>query len=194
MSEKSQEGLMDYLNNSNKYTSEAIAAAADELKRRGRIFSEEELKDIGVRIKTNAHAEQDQDGLFTSNSWKTQVVTDPTAPLLYSKGAIRAFSLVFSPIFGAVLLSYNVQRREKKWIVIAFGAVYTIMSGAIVNLIPPNTFYVLLLNIGGGLALTTTFWNMYVGRETIYRARSFWKPLIISIIITIPLVLAMIYG
>ena len=38
MTKKSDEGLMDYLINFNKYTPDAITAAVDELKRRGRNF------------------------------------------------------------------------------------------------------------------------------------------------------------
>jgi hypothetical protein len=194
MNGKSEEGLMDYLNNLNKYTSEAIKAAADELKKRGRTFGDKELKEIDTKVQTRANAENEEDTLFPSNSWKKNVVTDPNAPLLYSKGAIRAFSLLFSTIFGAVLLSYDILDIKKKWIVICFGIIYTALTITIMNLIPPNTFYVLLLNTAGGLGLTSTFWDKYVGKETKYRAKPIWKPLVISIIITIPLLLALIYG
>jgi hypothetical protein len=78
--------------------------------------------------------------------------------------------------------------------VIGFGIIYTAVSIIILNLIPPNSFYVFLLNTAGGLGLTSTFWDKYVGKETKYRAKPIWKPLIISIIITIPFLLAIIYG
>jgi hypothetical protein len=51
-----------------------------------------------------------------------------------------------------------------------------------------------MLNTVGGLGLVSTFWNKYVGQETVYRAKPIWKALIISIIITIPFLLAIIYG
>ena len=51
-----------------------------------------------------------------------------------------------------------------------------------------------LLNAGGGLALTTTFWDKFVGKEIKYRARPPWIPLIIAFIITLPIVLSIIYG
>lgn len=122
------------------------------------------------------------------------MVKDPNAPLFYSKGAIRAFSLIFSTIFGAVLLSSNISGNKGKWIVIGFGVIYTTATIIIMNLIPPNTFYVLILNTAGGLGLTSTFWNKYIGQDTEYRTKPIWKALIISIIITIPFVLAIIYG
>jgi hypothetical protein len=194
MNGKSDEGLIDYINNFQKYTPEAIRSAADELKRRGRNFSEEELKEIEVKIENRIKSEDEEETLFASGSWKKKVVEDPNAPLLYSKGAIRAFSLIFSTIFGAVLLSSNINDNKRKWIVIGFGVIYTAMTIIILNLIPPNTLYTLILNTAGGLGLTSTFWNKYVGQDIEYRARPIWKALIISIIITIPFLLAIIYG
>ena len=190
---KSEEGLTDYLNNFNRYTPDAIAAAVDELKRRGRNFSEEELNEIDLKIQIRTKTEREEDTLFASNSWKQSVVTDPNAPLLYSKVAINGFSIFFATIFGAVLLSSNIKEPKRKWIVIGFGIVYSIVTIIVLNLIPANSFYGLLLNIAGGLGLTSTFWDMYVGKETKYRAKPIWKPLIISLIVSAPFLLAVIY-
>jgi hypothetical protein len=194
MNGKSEEGLTDYLNNFNRYTPEAITAAVDELKRRGRNFSDGELEEIDAKIQKRTKAESEEETLFASDSWKKNVVTDPSAPMLYSKGAIRAFSLLFSTIFGAVLLSSNVSDPRRKWIVVGFGIIYTTSTIIIVNLMPSNTFWVFLLNAAGGLGLTTTFWDKYLGKEVTYRAKPIWKPLLISIVIIIPFVLALIYG
>ena len=194
MADKSEDGLVDYLENFTRYTPEAIKAAVDELKSRGRNFTEEELKQIEVKIKDRTDAENQEHTLFASGAWKQNVVTDPNAPLLYSKGAIYVFSLAFSTIFGAVLLSSNINENGKKWIVIGFGVLYTATTIVIANLIPSNTFWVLLLNAAGGFGLTSTFWDKFVGKETKYRSKPIWKPLIISIVITIPLILAIIYG
>lgn len=68
MNGKSGDGLMDYLNNFNKYTPEAITAAVEELKRRGRIISDEELKEIETKVQTRANAEDEEETLFTSGS------------------------------------------------------------------------------------------------------------------------------
>ncbi len=192
---KSEEGLMDYLIHFNKYTSEAITTAVDELKRRGRNFTDEELKEIKIKIETRKNADNEDDNPFVpSDSWKKNVVTDPNAPLLYSKGTIRAFSLLFSTIFGAVLLSSNINDSKRKWIVIGFGLIYTALTIVILNLIPSNIFWGFLLNTAGGIGLTSTFWDKFVGKEIKYRSKPIWRPLIISIIITIPFLLAIIYG
>jgi len=194
MTKKSDDGLMDYIVNFKKYTPEAIAAAADELKSRGREFTQQELVEIKEKIETRIKADREEDTLWSNDSWKANVVTDPSAPLLYSKAAIRGFCIVFTTLFGAVLLSSNITDTKKKWIVVGFGIIYTALTALIVNLISTNTFWVLLLNTAGGLGLTTTFWDKYVGNETKYRAKPIWKPLIISVVITIPFLLALIYG
>jgi hypothetical protein len=64
----------------------------------------------------------------------------------------------------------------------------------VANIVPTSIYYVMILNTAGGLALTSTFWDKYVGKETKYRAKPIWKPLTISVIITIPFLLALIYG
>ena len=101
--------------------------------------------------------------------------------------------VVFTTIFGAVLLSSNISDTKRKWTVIGFGVLYTALTIAIVNVVPINALWVLLLNTAGGLGLTTTFWDKYVGKETKYRAKAIWKPLIISVVITMPFIFALIY-
>lgn len=194
MTKKSDDGLMEYLTNFKKYTPDAIIAAVDELKRRGRNFTEQELDEINEKIETRFKAEKEVDSLWSNESWKANVVTDINAPLLYSKWAISGFCVVFSTIFGAVLLSSNISDTKKKWTVIGFGVIYTGLTFVLTNNDPSNTLMVLGLNTGGSLGLTTTFWDKYVGKETKYRTKPIWKPLIISIIIAIPFFLALFYS
>jgi hypothetical protein len=195
MTKKSEAELMEFLINFNRYAPDAIKAAVRELKSRGRNFTELELTEIKEKIETRIKVENEEDGLWGDDSWKANVVTDPHAPLLYSKGAVRLFSVLFSAIFGAVLLASNIKDTKKKWVVIGFGVAFLTLTLIIVNIMPPNALWAgLLLNTAGGLGLTTTFWDKYVGKEIKYRAKPIWKPLIISIIITIPFVLEIIYG
>jgi hypothetical protein len=49
MNGRPDEGLIDYLTTFNKCTSDAITAAVDELKRRGRNFSDEELSSRKIK-------------------------------------------------------------------------------------------------------------------------------------------------
>lgn len=115
---------------------------------------------------------------------------------LYSKRIILIFSGLFSVIFGAALLLSNFRKlNEQKGIyqVLIFvviyvtGLVYTISSmktGA--NLSLP-------LNLAGGFILNEYFWNRYIGKETEYEKKSWVKPTIISLAISIPSFLALVY-
>lgn len=130
-----------------------------------------------------------------TNSWTKNIVSDLKAPSFYSPRTVWGFSVFFSVIFGAVLLASNLPDRKAKWIVISFGILYTTTVGVIMNLLPqPNTGLILALNGAGALILTKLFWDKYVGKETKFRTKPIWKPLIISIIITTPFLFAIIYG
>ena len=191
---KSNDGLNDYINNFGKYTPEAILAAVNELKKRGKNFSSQELEDIDRKIEARARAEYEESNALATEFIDDNLVDDPNAPLLYSKGAIRAFSLLFSTVFGAFLLSDNITGKKKKLIVIGFGIVYTTISMILLSIPAIAKYWLILFNSSGGLALTTTFWDKYVGKDVDYRAKPIWLPLIISIILSIPLFLIAVYS
>jgi hypothetical protein len=193
MTQKSDVELIEYLSDIDRYMSGAIIAAVKELKKRGQKFTDDELNDIKEKIAKKIETEEEEDISWNSNSWKKKVVTDQNAPLLYSHGVILAFSTIFTVIFGAVLLSINISDKKKKLTLIGFGILYTTLVIIISNLIPQISLLTIAMNAGGGFILTSTFWNKYVGKETKYRTKSIWAPLIISIVITIPFLLALIY-
>jgi hypothetical protein len=130
-----------------------------------------------------------------TNQWTKNIVTDPEAPAFYSPRAVWAFSLFFTVIFGAVLLSLNLTNKKDKWIVLGFGIAYTGLVILVLNLLPKsNTGITIGLNGAGAFLLTKYFWDEYVGAETKFRTKPIWKPLIISILIATPFVLAAILG
>ena len=104
MTSKSDEQLKNYLVNSEKYTEEAVTAAIQELRKRGKEFSEEELHEIKLKIEAIRKKENDEAVEMRRNSWTMKVVTDPEAPALYSQRAIWGFSVFFALIFGAVFI------------------------------------------------------------------------------------------
>lgn len=117
-------------------------------------------------------------------------------PKFYSKKLILIFSGVFSILFGAVLLLSNLKRvGDKKGIyqVLIFviiyvsGIIYTIQST------PSASSWSVPLNIFGALVLNEYFWNRYIGRETAYEKKSWVKPTLISLGISIPAFLALVY-
>src|SRR6267154_2370239 len=146
-------------------------------------------------MQENVKTQNQESKPVKTNSWTKNIVTDLDAPQFYSPRAIWGFSVFFTVIFGAVLLTSNLTDKKAKWIVIGFGILYTTVVIVIMNLLPqPNTGLTIGLNGGGALILTNIFWGKYVGKETKFRTKPIWKQLIISVLITIPFLLALIYG
>ncbi|MEO9802254.1 MAG: hypothetical protein ABJF04_03355 [Reichenbachiella sp.] len=118
-------------------------------------------------------------------------------PMVYSKTAIKGFSFFFSTIFGGVLLYRNLKSLNKDkeaYIVLGLSIVYTALTVYVVN-IPerPQSSISYLLNLIGGAILAEYFFGKYLGSEKDYQKKKIWKPLIISMLISIPLLLAMFY-
>ena len=194
MVKKTVEELTEFIDNFDRYSPEAITAAINELKVRGKDFSDEELKSLSERIEKKKEIEDEESLFGSAKTMRKNVVTDPNAPLLYSKVAIMVFSTIFTVIFGAILLSINIDNKIQKIKVIGFGILFTTLAILIGNLVPQSTIYVYFINGMGGYFLISDFWKRYIGRETKYRTKQIWIPLTISIIITSLLIIAMIYG
>ena len=119
-------------------------------------------------------------------------------PKIYSKRAILGFSIFFSSIFGGVLLVKNLRSIGKKKeanIVLLLSIIYTVVIIYIVN-IPdePKTSLTYLCNMAGALVLTELFYKKHFLVDGDYEKKKIWKPLIISILITIPFILALVYA
>lgn len=187
---KSNSELKHIITNKTTYIQEARLAALQLLERRGHssdqiITARKEIsilnkKDIGSTVK------------------KKNTLTDhSTTPELYSKKVIIFFSVFFSTIFGTVLLMYNMKQAHQpkgRIQVFMFGSLYTIASIVILNFIDVQTNFNIIFNTLGAGILNEYFWNTFIGSEIKYRKKRWIKPLIISVIITIPFILALIYG
>jgi hypothetical protein len=193
MTSKSEEQLNEYLININRYTPEAVNAAIAELRSRGREFTDDELDAFNQAILLKEKKEAERIS-FTTNQWKKNIVDDPDAPAYYSQQAIWGFSTFFTVIFGAVLMSYNLKgNRQAQYIILGFGVLYTVASIWILSMIPRSPGFTLAVNGIGGWLMTSFFWHKYLGKERKYRTKPIWKPLIISIVIMIPFLLAVIF-
>lgn len=117
---------------------------------------------------------------------------------IYSKGAIYGFSIFFTTIFGGVLLMQNLKDLGKKKeanLVLGISALYTTISIIVINLLPSTVSNpALFFNLIGGGFLTYFFLPKYIPNFESFAKKAIWKPLIISLLISIPLVLAMIYS
>jgi hypothetical protein len=190
MRRKSEEGLMDYLNNYKRYVPDAIIAAVQELKSRGKNFTESELEEIRAKIEKRRKQ---------TMKTKTRSLQSPTqlsqirCTELYSKSAINGFSILFSPIFGAILLASNVADSGKKWIVISFWYVLHVHCNSYAYFFSRRPPCATAEHVGSSrtdkLFLEQIHWV-----STKYRAKSILGPLIISVIITIPFLIAIFYA
>lgn len=195
MKSKSDDDLEKYVVDISKYTPEAIKAAISELQNRGRNFTESELSGINKIIAEKETEEKEEAEKQSVNIWKKNQVTDLDAPLYYSKLAIFGFSIFFGVVFGAVLLSLNLKENSKaKWLVAAFGILYTAVQITILNYFEEISSLRLVFNLAGGWALYGYFWDRFIGNETLYRVKPIWKPLIICTLIMVPIIAAIWYG
>lgn len=116
-------------------------------------------------------------------------------PELYSKRVIIAFSLIFSTIFGAVILMSNLKQKGEqrgRLQVLIFSIIYTIGMIFTINSLA-TTQLTIPLNILGALILNEYFWNRYLGKDIPFEKKSWIKPALVSITVTIPFIIALIY-
>lgn len=199
MTTKSDEGLQEYIDNRQKFAPLAIYAAIDELKKRGRTFSDEEftqiVNDIEKQQEISRQRVAESDG---GNKWDKNVVDDINAPQFYSEKAIWLFSVLFSVFFGSILLAINVNKTEKKnssWTVAGFGLLYTVLQMWGLSYMPNNTALTFAVSACGAYILNSWGWKSFIGKETKYRKKPIWIPLIIALIIFIPLLyLIIVFG
>jgi hypothetical protein len=198
---KSDEDLQKYIDHKATYTPEAVEYAIDEMQNRGRVFSDAEL----IRIRREIQLKKEADEAEENEAMKemdANVVTDRTAPAYYSQAAIFAFGIFFSLLFSAVLLAININKAGSKkggWQVIIFGLIYSAIQVTIsviwfMNTMPRKYSFIAVVGGLGALLMNEIFWRKYIGKDTKYRAKPIWKPLIIGVIIFTPFVFAVIYG
>lgn len=193
---KTDSELEYILENKNNYNEQAVEASILILKERNgkttKLESAEREIKIGKEKKEIARSKT-----VVEHKKKNNITDDPNAPELHSKKVIIVFSGLFSTIFGAVLLIYNMKQtgnQTGRIQVLIFGILYTIIALVAVSLLNVRANISLIFNIVGGGILTEYFWNKFIGKEFQHRKRSWIKPAIISVLISIPMILAAIYG
>jgi hypothetical protein len=192
VTKKTDKELLEYLRNTDRYSPESLVLVINELKVRGRKFSDEELKTINNQTGEEEEIIEKEYAFRPFFTLKKNVVSDSNAPLLYSQLAIMAFSTFFSVIFGSILFSLNVDGAIKKTIVIVYGVLFTSFALYVGNLAPYSSIYIFFINAVGGCLLTHEIWKRFIGGKTKYRTKPVLMPLIISVMITALLLLLMI--
>lgn len=200
MSSKSDDELQAHANNHLTSAPDAIEAARAEMQKRGKVFSNGEAISLTKEVRESELMEEKKKAasLFSSRKqWKKNVVEDENAPLFYSERAIYLFTVLFSVLFGSVLLANNIgttETRKGRAEVVIFGIIYTGLQVFILSMIPRHSGLTIAFSICGAMILNSFFWKRYIGENTRYRARAVWKPLVIALLITIPLLILTIYS
>ena len=198
---KTDKDLQKYLDNCIVYTPEAVEYAIAEMKKRGRVFSDEEV--AGVRHKMQMKREErEAEEKEAMQPVDINLVDDATAPSYYSQRTIYGFGF-FSVLFAAVLLAMNVNKAGSKkvvWEIIICGIIFTVFQiwiGSIVFFtdVHVRRKYLLVAAVGGigVFFMLELFWKKYIGKDTKYRTKPIWTPLIIGLIIIVPVVYVVIY-
>ncbi len=194
---KTDDELQERINNREKYLPETVEAAVNELQNRGIEFSEEELKVIAEDMQARrdmAKGGSTGYGAF-NNSDKNLQVQDPEAPYLYSKRAIVVFSILFSVLFGSVMLAINVSKTQnitKALLVVLYGFGFTMVTVMIAENYNLNTGLSFVFGYVGAYSMDLIFWKNYIGSSTLYRAKPVWIPLIVAFVMAIPLIILMV--
>jgi len=102
---------------------------------------------------------------------KEQQADDESAPLLYSRRAIYAFSFLFSALFGAALMALNLRELKKHEGVvptISFSIAYLATALWLETLVESH-FHIevkggILVSSVGGWLLQRYLWNKYIVR------------------------------
>jgi len=185
LSTKTDSQLKYYLEHVDKHTSEGVRTALLELKRRNIQLPEDIDEQIEEKIRLIERAKYD-----STNGWKKNVIEDKDAPEYYSQTAIYVFSILFSVFFGSVMMAINLKNSQKQWVwSVLFGLAFTVVFIFLGQFVPnSSTGLALIVNAIGVTIMNQIFWNKHIGKDTKYRAKPIWIPLVIGIILMVPFI------
>jgi hypothetical protein len=179
MSKKSNAELEGIIQDKSSYTEEALQAVIWELENRNLIEKDEIILEETAAVEGVQIAEK-------INEKNESVFEEFENPILYSKKAVQGFTIFFGPLFGVVLLMFNlkaVNKPKARMQVLVFGIGYTLFSFVGLSYLPKMFFITLIFNLIGYVVLVEYFWNQNLGKELQYTTKEITKPLIISLLI-----------
>ncbi|MDQ4140177.1 MAG: hypothetical protein M3142_06595 [Bacteroidota bacterium] len=187
MAAKTELELLEYFHNHQKYVPEAVLAAVNELQKRGRTFTEAELATLEPERQAVRQAAIEEIARNAEAEEETEEV-----PQLYTPSTILGFSIFFSLLFGGVLLATNIRQignRRGSWAVIGFSILYMFIEVVAMYQFKRSSTMSLAFNLVGAFILNYYFWPKYVGVQRAYEAKPIWRPLVISILIVLPIII-----
>lgn len=194
MAGRANKQLEDLIIKRSRYAAESVEAAIAELEKRGRIFTFAELRSIDLDLRQKKREINEKQ---TENWYPVpDVITDESVtPSYFSQGAVHLFSIVFSTLFGVILMAVNFYKagnRRAVLEVIIFGILYNISTILLLPYIPNQQYVVLgynvLINVIGALILTQIFWRKYIGNDTEFKPRPIGILMFVSLFVSVVLV------
>lgn len=104
MTKKSDKELEEYLNNIMAYSRDIVEAAIQELKNRGRLFTEVELSTFESKIQERENT-IGKNTITVRDSIEKNIVEDESALALYSRKTVDWTTLIFGIIVGSILMA-----------------------------------------------------------------------------------------
>jgi len=198
---RSNEELIERIDNRQKFLPETVEASVAELQFRNHGFSDDELKIINEDIqahRANAAMVTSNPSLFNTD-YKNTIVEDPDAPLMYSRRVIYMFAFLFGAMFGSIMMAMNISKTEKKneaYLAVIFGIGFTALQIYFMSRLNSNSgsSYGYLGGLISAYCLNYIFWKNFIGYSAFYRARTFWVPSIIAIVFSILVITAIFAG
>ncbi len=201
MREKSNFDLQEIIKQYPDADKDLVIAALRELDRRDVLYSDDRslLEDLEESNDSSEPKEQlppppSAFGIFRDPN----IVEDFNAPKLYSRYSIRFFAILFSTLFGGILLSINLNRLGKKReiiYVIGFSLVYSYLVYYLTTLKPESaTTITLMMNLLGSLVLEEVFWKNYIGKHFKFRRQAIAGALLVGFGISMLLIYVMFSG
>jgi hypothetical protein len=191
MVKKNDNELEDYLINVKAYNREIVEAAITELKKRGRVFTLNELSTLENKMQERENT-IGKDTITVRDPLERNIVEDESALALYSRKTIDWSTLIFGIVVGTILMVLNFQSVKKIkgiLVVLIFGIFYFMFQMIIMSIIPEMDYSLtsvirLLLNGFGAFIMHTLIWNKFIGKDFKYRKKSVWIPIALGISIT----------
>jgi hypothetical protein len=177
MADKSDEELLKYIEQTEKYVPAAIAAAIEELERRKGSLSEEVQYKIASGLERKRRQQAEEAGFVLRASDNGDLIDWGQAPRYYTQEAIFFCSALLSTLWGAILLAIDLwkEHRTGAFISLASGLAYTILTFYSVRAVPEyKAGLYLLMNMAGGMLLTSVLRPKYIPKDAVYIKRAPW--------------------
>jgi hypothetical protein len=115
---------------------------------------------------------------------------------IYSKWAIRIFSLFMTPIFGGVLLIISIRKagfKEGTWSILFFSIAYTFFTTMLLGgLGLSGGVFPMLVYFGGGMILSDVYYKKYFPDDDYY-PKPVWSAILVAITINVSAFLLLYY-